>query len=1373
MVNMKCSIRMLGYNTLSFWVKLFTFFLLLNTALQSFAVESYQPKQLLHLNTQQGLSHSGVTALLKDSRGYVWIATYDGLCRYNGNNFVVFKNRVKQILFDSNRIRSLFEDKNGNIWIGTDQGVVLYDYQKGLFTNLKCPPSSQDRDKYIVRHIYSDSDGANIICYTETEGALIYKLDGDFVRRDILREMGKYTGSVSIAKAKQLLSTSNGLFLHDLSQGDYKPIEVIGKQSVFSIAKMSDNSVLLGLKYGLQRLKYDLFEDSYVFENTGDLMYPDLRFEVIEPDSDKGLWLGLFKEGVAYVSTQKKELGKAEVDYLGNKSRISNIVSLDNGVTWVTTFDNGVFCYLSKKNPFRHLVVDEEFSYIKSPSVKKYDDRHCLVQPLYEDIRMIDVETGKQKKLDPLLYKGREYLKGLMLGQNRDNEFDLIKYPYYKVTIDMDNNVSIKIDKQLEDIFNLEIKCHTRDNKNNVDWIGYSKDLRRITYGDDGQVSKVESIHSNPFFQNRRINEVRTIFVDSVSQSVWVGSQSQGLYKISIPDSSQPLSELTITQYKHQANNNYSVSSNFVSAFVRHPNGELYVGTEQGGFCKVDESKSELEFKTYSENEGLSSNVVKSMVCDEDGYIWVATNIGLNRFDVEKESFRSYRIIDGLPFEEFWYDVLKMDDGNLVFSGINSVMMFNPKELSNQEQLPNIEFSGLSFLSDAKNENLQKIKIKEGEQINLDYDQNIFSVKLDVLYEKQSSNHYLKYQLLPLSNAWITLPATAEEISFNGLPAGHYQLKVKASNFLGEWSEAKTLRVIVKPPYYKSTLAYIIYLILFIILTTMIVWALVRFNLLKHSLKLEKFKKEKLEELNEEKQRYFSNISHELRTPLTLISAPVEVLMDRFSNDKVLTKELLIIKRQSNKMLELVDLALGFRLEESNLLQRENSTFAFHTFISQIMGDFEFMAEYDKKHLVVKHYDKSVYVNADSSMVEKILNNLLNNAFKYTKANDTINVEYLVEDGNLIIKVGDTGYGIAQEDLPRVFERFYQGKKRANIGGTGIGLAFTRRLVNMHEGEISVESELGKGTVFTVVMPIISNIECEDVQLVETQVEPEIVDELQEQVIEDVDIEKFIIEKKISDTVIYVIEDNTMMREFLVDTISRFFHVRAFANGADCLEAMTDSWPGLIVSDVMMPVMDGYELCRNIKNNISTSHIPVILLTACGTLDQRIEGLDAGADAYIPKPFHPKHLLKRIEALLCGRMMLSERYQIGIPLIKNNSKGISAKDNEFLEKLYKVYAENIDNEEMDIDTICLKLGNSRSALFQKVKALTDSSPSQLFRNYKLKRAADMLEKGDANVNEVCYSIGFKSRSTFSRLFKEKYGVSPSKYALTKKAEQQQ
>ncbi len=1372
MVNMKCSIQKLGSNTLSFVIKVFTFFLFLNCNLSSFAVKSFQPKQLLHLNTQQGLSHSGVTALLKDSRGYVWIATYDGLCRYNGNNFVVFKNRVNEILFDSNRIRSLFEDKNGNIWIGTDQGIVMYDYSQGEFIKLKYTTSHHEEENYIVRHIFSDPQGEHLICYTESEGALIYNLEGRFVRRDNLRNMGKYTGSVAMGEGKQLLSTSNGLYLHNISKGDFELIDELGQEPVVSMTKLSDSTLLLGLTLGLQKLAVERHEGEYEFKVEGELMYPDLKFDAITTDGNNVLWLGVFKEGLAYISTQDEGLGDASINYLGNKSRISNIVSLNNGVTWVTTFDNGVFSYSSVENPFRHLIVDEEFHNIKSPVVKKFDDRHCLVQPLFEDVRMLDVKTGKQKKLTVKLPSGQEGVNGIMLGLNQDKEFSIFKNPCHHIIINQDKEVKIDYQKRLEDVFKSDIRCYIKDRENNQDWIGHINDLKRVSYSEKGDILRVESIHSNPFFQNKNIKGLRTIFVDSLTQSVWVGTESQGLYKIDMPAGSLPLSKLKITQYKHQTNNAYSISSNFVSAFVRHPNGTLYVGTEQGGFCKVDESKSELEFKTYSETEGLSNNVVKSLICDDEGYLWVATNIGLNRFDVENESFRSYRTLDGLPFEEFWYDVQKMTDGTLVFSGINNVMMFNPEDLSKQELIPNIEFVGLSFLSDNKNETTDKIMLSEGLPIELDYDQNIFSVKLDVLYEKQSSNHYLKYQLLPLSKTWITIPATVDEISFNGLPAGQYLLKVKASNFLGEWSESKALRIIVKPPYYKSTLAYIIYLIVFIVLTIVIVRSLVRFKLLKHSLKLEMFKKEKLEELNEEKQRYFSNISHELRTPLTLISAPVEVLMERFSKDKILTKELLIIKRQSKKMLELVDLALGFRLEESNLLQRENSTFGFHTFIRQLIDDFDFMAEYDRKHLVVNHYDKAIFVNADSSMLEKIINNLLNNAFKYTKADDTITVSYEVEEEKLIIKVADTGYGIAQDDIPRIFERFYQGKKRANIGGTGIGLAFTRRLVNMHEGEISVESELGQGTVFTVVMPIISTIEFEDDQLIESAEETLHLSELQGQVIEDIDIEKFIIEKKVSDSVIYIVEDNTMMREFLVDTVSRFFHVKAFANGADCLEAMKDSWPGLIVSDVMMPMMDGFELCRNIKNNISTSHIPVVLLTACGNVDQRLEGLDAGADAYIPKPFHPKHLLKRIETLLCGRMLLSERYQIGIPLIKGNNQGINAKDNEFLEKLYKVYADNLDNEEMDIDTICTKLGNSRSALFQKVKALTDSSPSQLFRNYKLKRAADMLEKGDINVNEVCYSIGFKSRSTFSRLFKEKYGISPSKYASTKKEEKQ-
>ncbi len=467
-----------------------------------------------------------------------------------------------------------------------------------------------------------------------------------------------------------------------------------------------------------------------------------------------------------------------------------------------------------------------------------------------------------------------------------------------------------------------------------------------------------------------------------------------------------------------------------------------------------------------------------------------------------------------------------------------------------------------------------------------------------------------------------------------------------------------------------------------------------------------------------------------------------------------------IIKRQSDKIIRLIDLAHGIQLSDSNLLKRNDSRFSFNDFIANTVDDFKLMASYDDKSFVVDSPDVDIIVEADNEMLEKIINNLLSNAFKYTRSGQSIKLSYTIEEQNLTIKVEDSGYGISKADIDRVFERFFRARQRgsANVGGTGIGLYFTKTLIELHGGVIDVESELNQGSTFTVSLPIVRE---------QHNIEPKgstSTENFKEQILGELTIERISSESEFKDSMVYIVEDNSEMRQFVSSVISKFFCVKTFANGAECYEAMKEQWPDIVVSDVMMPVMDGYELCEALKSDIKTSHIPIILLTACSTVDDKIKGLKYGADAYIPKPFYPNHMITRIETLLTNRKQLRERFQINMPIVYGETSSMRAKDNDFLEQLYQIFADNLDNEELDVELIVGEFGINRNLFFQKVKAITNTSPRELLLTYRLKRAAEYLQCGEHNVNEVCDLTGFKSRSHFSRLFKEKYEVSPSQYS---------
>ncbi|WP_044212224.1 hybrid sensor histidine kinase/response regulator transcription factor, partial [Saccharicrinis fermentans] len=393
----------------------------------------------------------------------------------------------------------------------------------------------------------------------------------------------------------------------------------------------------------------------------------------------------------------------------------------------------------------------------------------------------------------------------------------------------------------------------------------------------------------------------------------------------------------------------------------------------------------------------------------------------------------------------------------------------------------------------------------------------------------------------------------------------------------------------------------------------------------------------------------------------------------------------------------------------------------------------------------------------------------INNAFKYTKVNSSISINYKRIGKDLFVSFTDTGKGIDSEDLPHIFERFYQSKKKhsAYTGGSGIGLAFTKRLVEMHYGDIWVTSTLGQGSTFELRLPVVveesclSNEEHEEILKVEKEQEQKSLE------LQNIDVHHIKSNVDFSGASVYFVEDSTEMRNFVCGVLQAFFKVKSFVNGQECLDAMKEEWPDIVISDVLMPEMNGFDLCKNIKADIKTSHIPVILLTACTTIDDQIQGLQLGADAYIRKPFDVQHLITRTETLLKGRQQLRERYSIDLPLTQRKEDS-SAKDNAFLEKLYQLMEQNLDNQELDLDLFAKELYLNRTHFFQKVKAITNQTPYELLKNYRIKKAAEFLGQEKVSVNEAFAMTGFKSRAHFNKLFKEKYQVTPGKYATEMK-----
>lgn len=1348
----------------------------------------YQKK----LTISNGLAHNGVTSILEDSKGFVWFGTYDGINLYDGYKLRTIKNTLDTDPLTSNRVRSLAEDAEGNIWIGTDDGITIYNYSKQSYSKLY---SNEINHKSlggpIIRDIKIANEGKHIICATEGEGILLFNADydllGKFSPKGLKGKESIFYKGISLSDSQYLFSTSYGLYLFNIQTQSFKKILNGEIRDNSYLVRFNENTIFVSLaSSGVAVLEYEKVNNEYVFK----LLEKSLREHRIKTmlvDEAKNLWLGTITKGF-YKIPIKNSIKEGTLDSLPKEYfnddlsvlRIGNIIGSSNRSVWVATFNEGVYEFNIFDTPFKSYDISMEDPYGLGSNIANHivskDTNRIYITSAYGGLTIFNVKTQKfesieNKILRPLAhristiyvdsrkniwfrYLGENILNRLKEGSSKIERIELRKFP------------------SIETLASL--RSFTEDKYGNI-WIGTNNDVYKVSINQNNDIINFENLNVNPFFEDRQLTLVRRIYADPLNDFIWIGADSDGLYRIK-NNANKTIDALEVDQYTRDVNDASSISGNFVTSILRLPNEELWIGTEGGGVCKVTDSDTEPKFTPFTERNGLSNNVVKNIIYDDEHNLWIATNIGLNKLDTKDFSIKKFNVSDGLPFEDFWFASHRLENGYIALSGLDGFCYFDPANTFRQEPLPKLEFESFKIFNqeispneEINNRVLLKNRINDLDEITLKYNENVFSLDLTSLHFSNPDNHFIRYKLEPINSEWVEVVSSQNTINYNGLQHGEYELSVMASNGSNEWTAPKRLRIIIAPPFWQTTLAYIAYVVLGILLIYVISKVVLKIQALNHDVEIEQLEKNQAKEINAAKLKFFSNISHELKTPLTLISGPVNNLLGEFIHRVDVKEKLQIIERQSKKISQLINQVHDFQKAEAQALKMNYSRFSFNDFIAEFSKDFQFMAQNDDKSYTINEPENNIIVSADRDKLEKIFNNILSNAFKYTQAKDTIAISYKSEDKDLIVSVSDTGKGIDKEDLLHVFERFYQSQNFQNehASGSGIGLSFAKLLVEMHYGYISADSEVGKGTTINIRVPVVKKETSKDQPKVEKEILTAEKDfEFKSQLLAKHNPTKIQVDGKFAEAVIFYVEDNSDMRAYVSKALSKYFKLKSFTNGQECLDAMENEWPDIVISDIQMPELNGIDLCKNIKSDIKTSHIPVILLTALTNIDDKIQGIKDGADAYITKPFNVQHLITRTETLLDNRKQLRERFQIGIPLTKENNLN-NRNDNAFLEKLYNLIEENLDNQNLDLNSFAKELYLNRTHFYQKVKALTNLTPFEVLKDYRLKKAADFLVNKKVSVNEVYAMTGFKSRTHFSKLFKEKYNITPGKYAATK------
>jgi signal transduction histidine kinase/DNA-binding response OmpR family regulator/streptogramin lyase len=872
-------------------------------------------------------------------------------------------------------------------------------------------------------------------------------------------------------------------------------------------------------------------------------------------------------------------------------------------------------------------------------------------------------------------------------------------------------------------------------------------------------------------------NRVFTMFEDS-KKNIWIGSEGGGLIHMKLDKNDEPV----FTSYRYNPDDSLSLSSNLINAVYEDNRHNLWIGT-WAGLNRFDYQTR--TFKAFRKEDGLADNVVYGIIEDDEGNLWVSTNQGISKFDPVNLKVENYNTADGLQAQEFIRgSFLKSKSGEFFFGGVNGFNSFFPKEVLSNPNIPPVYVTNFWIYNDlikpgVTNSPLTS-NITETEEIILPYTQNEFSFEFAALNYSQAFKNRYSYYLEGYDKTWHDA-GTQRKASYAKVPPGTYTFMVKGTNNDGVWNERGTIiKIIVNPPWWKTWWAYMAYAMTAIAIFLWYRQNLINRERLRNDLKLEHLELTKMQEMDRLKSYFFTNISHEFRTPLTLILSPIrDMVAGTFKGD--VKKQYQMVIRNGERLLRLINQLLDLSKLGAGSMKLKTSSLDIVGFLRPIVAVFDSYAQRSHIKFSFEHPIEPILVYFDPDKFEKIVTNLLSNAFKFTREGEIkLTVRAFADPqekfmsgetlrGKVEIAVTDSGTGIPQEYLSSIFDHFYQVAYHSSAEGSGIGLSLTKELVELHKGTIHVESIEGKGSVFKVIL-LQGRDHLKDTEIDESdgpiapanrtiagfdQVSPAVV---AASAADDASDNRGQVPR------ILIVEDNTDMRTYIKQSLQENYHITEASDGIEGLKKGIENIPDLIVSDVMMPGMDGVTLCKNFKQNIYTSHIPVILLTAKADLESRIEGLETGADEYLSKPFNSYELQVRARNLIRSREILRERFTKSQKLVLEPKEiSITSLDEKFLKNVLQIIEKNMDDSEFRVESLGKELEMDPMAVYRKLKALTGQTAVEFIRTIRLKRAAQLLKQQKLTVAEVTYNVGFNDLQYFRTCFKKQFGVSPSEY----------
>lgn len=1331
-------------------------------------------------SVKDGLSQGVVTSITQDDKGLMWFATEEGLNRFDGYSFKVFKYGTTD-----NFVQHVFKDSDGGIWSSSRRGLYHFDQSAELFipysynypsfnNDVTCVIEGSNKNLWVAWYvngfasfdktkkqftpyplqsvpgltsnnsitIYEDSFGL-LWVGSQNHGLNVFETrKGQVLRRRDELSLEKTLPSFYIKCLREdhngnvWIGTTKGLVVYIRSENKFhvfnSPQYKIRSKGIFALIEDSDKNLWIGTQgEGVYKLNLRNFNgralQELLFEHIEVLDQYNISQHTIRSlyeDKDKNIWIGTHGDGIYMISSVNKSFENIQhkhyIKYAESYVQYYGICNDKKGYLWMGTDGDGIYRTTLQGDILHHYMADDRRGSITDnvvlSAIKDYEDN---------------------------LWFGT-YAHGLFLYDERTDSFQNYNHELSDSAGHMGNQVRLLYE----------------DSKKNI-WVGASRGgLCRI----DKKDRTFRNFAASGIMKSA---DVRAIAEDK-DGSLWLGCYGDGLYNLN-PETGS---------YKHyfaDLDDPNFLRSNVVFALAIDRKGRVWIGTGGGGLNVYDPVENKL--KNFNEKNGLINNTVYAIQVDGAGKVWVSTNKGISKFDPETERFFHYNSFDGLQEGQFnpGSSLLNADKEYMCFGGSEGLTIFYPEHVTENILKAGVMISGFQLFnkpvtvgpSQGDDDVILKKAISETEEIVLKHNQSVFTFEFLALNYSQPEKNKYAYMLDGLEHDW-NYVGNQRTATYRYLSPGTYIFKVKATNQDTIWHDGFTsMKVVILPPFWKTPLAYLLYFLLAAGIVYVIMVVRGKQAQLSKRLKIEKAQRKRERQLVQEKLSFFTEVSHEFRTPLTLILGPLEEMLTREGNFTPSGKKLKMVHRNAHKLLNLINMLLDYRKVESGnmvLKAREDNIVEF---VGEIFVTFKELALRKRIQFELHVEHPVILVWFDKEKLEMVLNNVLSNSFKYIGSGNAISVsvkKITTTDGagKVSLEICDNGIGIPKDQLKYIFDWFYQGNNASPVS-SGIGLALAKKLVHLHKGHILVDSG-GTGTVFTINIPL-GNAHFNEHDLVTDGAHGQLAytDHAFEEELEEKLADPEPNGHKKGQKSILIVEDDEEIRHFVKDFLQRGYKIHEAVNGREALEVLTAHHIDLIVSDIMMPEMNGIDFCKQLKGNIRTSHIPIILLTAKTSLTHHKEGLEIGADAYITKPFSPDILAITISNLFQSRENLKRFYR---SLFAPNGNGaektdLTSPDEKFLHKIYDLVKANLDKPEFSLDNLSDALTMSRSLLYKKIKMLTGLSPVEYLRSLRLQEAANLLKSRKYKVFEVVYMVGFSDLKYFRQCFIKEFGHPPS------------